>query len=268
MSIVEQAYDSRPEYEWGRLERHRVEYGLTMRALAEHLPAPPGRIADVGGGVGRYSIELSRHGYAMTLVDVSGVSLDFARARADEAKVQLERVIKADARDLSALADGSFDAVLLMGPLYHLQAHADRLAALAEARRVLRPGGLVFAAFITPNIIVQSALVREIEYITRSRDEMESVLTTGLYFRPPGSKGFPDGWFSRPELVGPLMSEGGFEQVDFLNTEVLARELEAKLNAAPEDLHQQWLDLLYRLSRDPATMACGGHLLYVGRRTS
>lgn len=266
MSIVEQTYDASCQYEWTRLERHRVEYGLTLRALAWHLPPAPARVADVGGGVGRYAIELARQGYSVTLADIAGKALDFARDRAGEAGASLEAVVKADARDLSAMADGSFDAVLLMGPLYHLLEHADRLRAVREARRILRPGGLIFAAFITPYIVVMSALVREIEYVARSRDELEMILASGVYRRPAGrTKGFPDAWFSRPERIGPLMSEGGFEQLDLLNTESLARELEASVNAAPEDLHQQWLDLLYRLARDPGSMASGGHLLYVGR---
>jgi S-adenosylmethionine-dependent methyltransferase len=120
MSLVEQAYDEHPEYEWDRLMRHRVEHGLTMRAMAEHLPAAPAKIADVGGSVGRYAIELARRGYAVTLVDLSAKCLDFARQKAAEARVQLAGVVKANARDLSVLADQSFDAVLLMGPLYHL----------------------------------------------------------------------------------------------------------------------------------------------------
>ena len=56
--------------------------------------------------------------------------------------------IEGDARDLP-WPDASADAVLLLGPLYHLVERPDRLAALAEAARVLRPGGLVVAAAIS-----------------------------------------------------------------------------------------------------------------------
>ena len=48
-----------------------------------------------------------------------------------------------------ALLDGSVDAVLLLGPLYHLEDRADRVRALAEARRVGRPGAVVIAAAIS-----------------------------------------------------------------------------------------------------------------------
>jgi S-adenosylmethionine-dependent methyltransferase len=266
MSLVEQAYDEHPEYEWSRLERHRVEYGLTMRALAEHLPAAPAKIADVGGSVGRYSIELARRGYRVTLVDLSAKCLEFARQKAAEAGVQLGDVVKADGRNLSVFADESFDAVLLMGPLYHLLEHDQRLAAAREGRRVLRPGGAVVASFVGVNSILQFGLARDIEYLSRAREEIDRILATGVYRRPEGNAGFPDAWFARPHEVPPLMAEAGFEQVDFLNSEALAFEMEAKVNAAPEPLHQQWLDLLYRLSRDASTMGCGGHLVFVGRK--
>ncbi len=54
----------------------------------------------------------------------------------------------ADARHLD-LPDASVDAVLLLGPLYHLYERADRLQALREARRIARPGAPVFAAAIS-----------------------------------------------------------------------------------------------------------------------
>ncbi len=265
MNIVEQSYDEMPEYEWHRLERHRVEYGVTMKALAEYLPPARARVADIGGSVGRYSIELARRGYEVTLVDLSGKCLEFARCKAAEAGVRLAGVVHADARDLPMLKDGQFDAVLLMGPLYHLLEHEQRLRAVREAWRVLRPGGRVFAAAITRNSMVQFAAGRNVEYVVRCRKDLESVLATGI-LRKNDRDPFPDAWMCRPEEIPPLMREGEFEQVSLMNVEALAYELEEKINAAGEDLHRQWIDLLYRLCRDPAVLGTGGHLLYVGEK--
>lgn len=266
MNVVEQAYDASREYEWHRLERHRVEYGVTMKALEEYLPKAPAKIADIGGSVGRYSIELARRGYEVTLVDLSSKSLEFARCKAAEAGVRLAGAIHADARDLSMLAEGSFDAVLLMGPVYHLLEHDQRLRAVREAHRILRPGACVFAAAITRNSIVQYAAAERVAYIEECREELESILTTGVYRSSTPGQGFPDAWFCQPGEIGPLMCEGGFEQVALMNVEALAFELEEKINAAPEELHRQWIDLLYGLCKDPAVLGGGGHLLYIGRK--
>lgn len=266
MNRIEQFYNGNPQYEWGRLERHRVEYGLTLRALEEHLPAPPAEVVDIGGSVGRYAIELTRRGYAVTLVDVSGKCLAFAREKADEAGVALAGFIQADVRDLSGIAEENYDAALLMGPLYHLLEHPQRLQAVGEARRVLRPGGLVFAAFICIYAVVKYALATCPEYIVSRREEWESIRETGVFRRPEGSEGFIDAWFARPRDIPPLMAEGGFEQWDFLGCEVLATELEDKINQADDELHRQWIDLLYSLSRDPCILGGSAHLLYVGKK--
>ncbi len=71
MNQVENYYDTDPTLEWERLNRHRTELAVTLRALDEYLPPAPAKIADIGGGPGRYAIELTRKGYSVTLVDLS-----------------------------------------------------------------------------------------------------------------------------------------------------------------------------------------------------
>lgn len=263
---VEQFYDLHPDYEWNRLERHRIEYGLTLLAMEQHLPKPPAKIIDVGGGVGRYAIELARRGYDVTLVDLSSKALAFAQAKAREAGVCLAACIHADAQDLSAVANGPFDAALHMGPLYHLLEHAERVQTLSEVRRLLRPGAKVLAAFIGRYSILQYAIARAPEFIQRRLQENEIVLRTGVFRQVEPDGSWDNAWLAHPSQIEPLMREGGFEPVDLLHCEPLTYELEEKINAASPDLHRQWIDLLYRLARDPSLFGGGGHLLHVGRR--
>ena len=141
MSQVEQYYDENALDEWQRLERHRTEFGVTMLALEEFLPPPPARIADIGGGPGRYAISLAKKGYTVTLVDLAQENLSLAQDKAREAGITLEAVVHANALDLSQLAVGVYDAVLLMGPLYHLLTEEERKQAIRQALRILQPGG-------------------------------------------------------------------------------------------------------------------------------
>ncbi|WP_456411793.1 class I SAM-dependent methyltransferase [Oceanithermus sp.] len=92
---VQSFYDANAEVEWARLERHRTEFAVKLRALEGHLPPPPAAVLDVGGGPGRYAIELARRGYRVTLVDLSAANLELARRRADEAGVRLEGAVRA-----------------------------------------------------------------------------------------------------------------------------------------------------------------------------
>ncbi|MEZ0115504.1 ubiquinone/menaquinone biosynthesis C-methylase UbiE [Catenulispora sp. EB89] len=121
---------------FGRLERER-----TKQLLLRELPPAPARILDVGGGPGVYAAWLAHLGYDVTLID------PVARHCEQAAEYGTFTVQTGDARALQA-PDASADAVLLLGPLYHLIEPDDRARALREADRVVRPGGLIAAAFI------------------------------------------------------------------------------------------------------------------------
>jgi ubiquinone/menaquinone biosynthesis C-methylase UbiE len=135
------------------LERDRLDAGQgkleflrTQSLLERYLPPPPAEIADVGGGPGRYAHWLSQHGYQVHLVDPVPLHVQQAREAAEGGGLVGATV--GDARALD-LPDESVDAVMLLGPLYHLPDRADRVKALAEARRVCRSGGAVIAAAIS-----------------------------------------------------------------------------------------------------------------------
>jgi SAM-dependent methyltransferase len=122
-----------------------LELVRTKELLEPALPPTPARILDVGGGPGVYAAWLAQLGYDVLLIDV--LPLHVEQARASPGATFAAEV--GDARDLSRVPDGSVDAVLLLGPLYHLTERADRVRALREARRVTRAGGLVAAVGIS-----------------------------------------------------------------------------------------------------------------------
>jgi SAM-dependent methyltransferase len=118
-----------------------LELVRTLSLLQAALPPPPARILDVGGGPGAYAARLAAAGYDVRLVDVHPLHVEQARAYGTFAAAL------GDARGLDDRNE-SADAVLLLGPLYHLTQREDRIRALREAHRVVRPGGLVAVAAI------------------------------------------------------------------------------------------------------------------------
>src|SRR4051812_33436842 len=136
-------------HEAGRLVRpnSRLEFLRTQELLRARLPQPPAHVLDVGGGTGVHAAWLTADGYRVTLIDVVP---DHVR-RALERCTQPSQFFTAQVGDARVLdfPDGSADACLLLGPLYHLQDRGDRMKALAEARRVVRSGGIVCAAAIS-----------------------------------------------------------------------------------------------------------------------
>ncbi len=262
---VEAFYDRSPDYEWNRLERHRMEFAVTMRALLDFLPPPPAAILDIGGGPGRYAIALTRQGYRVTLFDLSANNLIFAAEQARLAGVSLAGFEHGTATDLSRFPADRFDAILLMGPLYHLLDSAERQQAVREALRVLQPGGHLAASFIARYAPLRDAALQDPELIVRKRADYESILSSGIYEVGPNG-GFTSAFFAHPSEVIPLMESCGCQTDSLLSCEGVVSMIEDRIGTLEGDLWEAWVEVNYRLSRDPAILGCAGHLLYLGRK--
>lgn len=260
---IERLYDGEPGREWQRMDRHRTEFAVTLRALAEHLPPPPARVLDCGGGPGRYAIELTRQGYEVTLFDLSSECLRMAEEKAAEVGVKLAGFEHGTATDLSRFPDDAFDAVLLMGPLYHLLEEAERRQALAEATRVLKPGGPLLAAFISRHAALRWAAAHEPTWPLEHRALTETILTTGVL--PPTKEERPAfvAYFAHPTEVVPLCRAAGLEVVTVLGVEGLISMIEDGVNALSGKAWETWVDLNCRVAPDPSIHGLVEHLLAV-----
>jgi SAM-dependent methyltransferase len=241
-----------------------VEFERTREILLRHLPAPPAVIADIGGGPGRYALSLAGRGHRVEHRDLVPLHVDQLRAAAGD----LPQVATAvgDARELD-LADASVDAVLLLGPLYHLRRRRDRVAALAEARRVVRPGGPVFVAAISrwaPRLAGELRL-RLYEELPAIREESPRVERTG--FIPPLFYRSFTGYCHRPGQLRAELRSAGLEVVDLVGVEGLAfalSDLEERL-ADPVG-RAVVLDAARAIERVPELLGLGPHLLATARR--
>lgn len=260
---VECRYDRQPQREWEREERHRTEFAITRRALADHLPAAPARILDCGGGPGRYAIELARQGYQVTLFDLSSECLRLAQQKAHEGGVTLAAYEQGTATDLSRFSDEVFDVVLLLGPLYHLLEEEERARALSECRRVLKPGGVLFASFITRYAPIRYVAAHEPMWPLEEPDLLETLLSTGCL--PP--RGDPGSAFvaycAHPAEVAPLCRKEGLEVIDVLGVEGMVSMIEEGVNALSGAAWEAWADLNHRLAQDPSIHGGTEHLLVV-----
>ena len=264
-NAVEAHYDLFAQREWERLERHRMEFAVTCLVLDEFLPPPPGRILDVGGGPGRYTIHLTRKHYQVTLVDLSQASLDLALEKATNEGMYLSPPLQADATALPAGFDGLFDAVLLMGPLYHLMAVEDRQAALREAYRVLRPGGLLFAAFITRFAPLRDIATHSPQWVLEHPNRYHRLLHDGQ--NPAGEDStFPDAYFAHPDEIAPLIAAAGFHLEALQGCEGLLAGHEEAVNGSEGELWAAWVELNYVVGRDPSLRGAADHLLAVATK--
>ena len=138
MQDVVRFYAENPDDERLSAGSGLLEFARSQEILLRYLPAGPCTILDVGGGTGVYTEWLGGLGHEAHLIDLAPSHVAMAKAR----RKGMASAGVGDARRLP-WADASADAVLLLGPLYHLVEREDRVQALREARRVARPGGLV-----------------------------------------------------------------------------------------------------------------------------
>ena len=246
----------------GRLERIR-----TWEILDRHLPAAPSRLLDVGGGTGVYALELARRGYRAHLIDPVPLHVERARALSNASDAPLVSADVGDARKLG-LPDATFDVVLLFGPLYHLTDRRERVEALAEARRVLVPGGLLFAAYISRFASACDGIQAGALRVAAFASIVDRDLTDGIHQNPTKRpEWFTTAYFHRPEEVRPEIEEAGLEFDALIAVEGpgwMAQDLDAWLD--DDVARDRLLNVLRRLETEPTLIGASAHLVALAHR--
>jgi SAM-dependent methyltransferase len=240
----------------------RLEYLRTWDVLTRVLPAAPAVVLDVGGATGVYAGPLAAAGYRVHLVDPVPEHVAQAAARPGVTAAV------GDARALSA-ADGSVDAVLLLGPLYHLLERAQRVAAWREAARVVRPGGVVVSAMISRFASLFDGFVRGYFDEPRFRPLVERALVDGVHRNVDAVKTFfTSAYFHHPGEIVAEVTESGLAVERVVAVESPLWQAGPRLDEilADPDRTALLLDLLRRIEDEPSLLGASSHLLAVARR--
>ena len=216
-------YDAGLEFYRLRTGIGRIEFDRTKELLLESLPKPPAVIYDIGGAYGEYAWWLTSLGYEVHLFDLSERNIEMSGLLADEYRgFNLASKKVADARSVP-MRSSSADAILLMGPIYHITDHDERIKALRESYRLLKPGGKIYTAALTPfscllhNITVYSP---GSEY-DRLEDPgfikmVERELIDGCHVNPNHKyyKGIGSAHFHSAVELRKELEEGGFKDTE------------------------------------------------------
>jgi ubiquinone/menaquinone biosynthesis C-methylase UbiE len=257
------------------LERDRLasghgalEFARTNILLDRYLPGPASDVIDVGGGPGRYALWLAERGYRVHLVDPVPLHIEQARiASASQPGRGLASAETGDARELR-FPDESADAVLLLGPLYHLPERDDRIRALSEARRVCRPGGVVIAAAISRFASAIDGLRGGYLADPAFAGIVAGDLQDGHHRNPSGHPAyFTTAYFHRPEELAAECDAAGLTHQETLAVEGFAWLLPDLDQWLADDARRAvLLSTLAQLEAEPALMGASAHLLCVARR--
>ncbi len=241
----------------------RLELVRTAEIVRRWLPGRRLRVLDVGGATGVHAEWLLADGHEVHLVDpVAGQVEEARRSLAGHGGFTAE---VGDARSLGA-DDGSFDAVLLLGPLYHLTERADRVRAWAEAGRVVRPGGIVFGAAISRFASLVDGLATGALFDPEFRALVADDLATGQHRNPDAVPGwFTTAYLHHPSELAGEAADGGLDVVEVVGVEGPA--------AWFEHLEDRWVDdaevileSARAVEKEPSLLGASPHVIAVARR--
>lgn len=243
----------------------RLEFARTQEIIRRHLPLHPLAILDVGGGSGAHAEWLAEDGHTVHVVDPIPNHVERARRlTGPQWRVTAE---VGDARSLRA-EDESVDVVLLLGPLYHLTDRADRVRALQEARRVVRPRGFVFVAAISRFASLLDGLSREFLFDPGFRSIVEQDLRDGQHRNPDRTPHwFTMAYFHHPSELGDEATAAELECVEVIGVEGVAGWFRAVFDRWDDSTDRETILFAARaIEAEPSLLGASTHLLMVAKR--
>ena len=229
------------DYDWKSVKNRADRVGLG-------LSTSPLKIADIGAGTGRYSVELCHRGYDVTAVELVKHNLEILRAKHENIKTW-----QGDARNLSFLDDKSFDITLLFGPLYHLHGDEEKLKALTEARRITKKGGIILVAYVMNEYSV-------ISYCFKEHKWSEVAAKGGLspdFHTICTEEDLYD--YVRLEDIDRLNKAAGLERIKIISADGAADYMRRELNEMSEEEFQAFCDFQLAIAERPELVGAGSH---------
>lgn len=145
MNYIEKYYNKFNEDKRLNSRHGIVEYTVASKYIQKYISGRRGlNILDIGAGTGRYSIPLANQGHNVVAVELVKHNLNVIKQKCTNVKALL-----GDAKNLKKFADNLFDITLVFGPMYHLFNLQDQVAALSEAKRVTKVGGIILVMYIS-----------------------------------------------------------------------------------------------------------------------
>ncbi len=250
-ALVQEVY--RRFHEDTRLTKSKaaqVEFITTVKYIEQYLK-PGARILDIGAGSGAYSLYFARKGFQVSALELADSNIAVFQAKlTPELPIDL---VQGNALDLGRYGDQSFDIVLLLGPLYHLHSDTDKLRCIQEAIRVCKPGGKIFFAFITNDIVIMTMQQENPEYLLMGDYNKETFQLDDFPFV-----------FHSLSRCRELLEKGGIRICKEIASDGVSELLKDLINRMDDASYQQYLRYHFYTCEKPEHLGMSNHLLFIG----
>lgn len=263
MSEIEKHYNKFNEEK--RLDsRHgQVEFRISMKYIHEYIDELKSKgtaikdikLLDIGAGTGRYSVPLSEEGCEVTAIELVKHNLGLLKAKGSKVIAK-----QGNALNLSKLADNYYDITLLFGPMYHLFTYEDKLKALNEAKRVTKPGGVIFVAYVMNEYGVITYAFKEKNIMSVLEDNR----LTDDFKTISSPKDLYD--YMRIEDINSLNEAAGLERIKILSPDGPANYMRPFLNKLDDEEFEVFIRYQMSVCERQDLIGAGAHTLDILRK--
>lgn len=238
--------------------RGMVEFLTTIRYIEKYLE-PGMRILEIGAGTGRYSHYFARNGYEVDAVELMECNIEVFKQnmRAGE-KISIRQ---GDAVNLRDFASDQYDITLLLGPMYHLFTDEDKLAAMSEAIRVTKTGGIVFAAYCSNDITAYHFGFLRGGFKSGEYDDLIDFNTFKLSSTPKEVFAL-----YRQEDVNGLMTHFDTKRLHYIGTDMLTRFIGAAVDEMDEKTFDLYMKFHFCICERGDMVGASSHMLDVFKK--
>jgi len=243
-------------------QSHKIEFITCTNAL-DKIISQKSKILELGAGSAEYSFYYAKNGHDVTATDLVQKNLDGIENRLGlhpEIKLNCKRV---DARDLSDFQNSSFDAVLNLGPLYHLIEKSDQKKCFSESLRVLKPEGILAVAYINKYFYIPYCLKNDRADILED-NFVNKVIDKG--YIEAKDEFWTDVNFFSPKEIEELLLHYGVEIIDHVATDTISPMIADSINSLNEHQYSKWVNYHLKTCREPSILGLSNHSLIICRK--
>jgi len=235
-----------------------VEFLTTVHYIEKYLRTGM-HILEIGAGTGRYSHYFARRGYEVDAVELMDCNIEVFRANTEPNEKVTVR--QGDAIDLKSIPSDHYDITLLLGPMYHLYTDADKSAAMSEAIRVTRRGGVVFAAYCNSDMTAYQFGFLRGGFADGSHDHLIDFDTFELASTPKEL-------FSlyRKEHIDELMEQFNVTRLHYVGVDMLSRFIKKAIDEMDDKTFALYMKYHLCICERPDMVGATNHILDVFRK--